>query len=371
MDIMTMVLAFLFIPFESQFITHEVFPITGERVISSEKFSTYRHYFAVSPDGNRVAFINSRQQTVQSYSLADGNTSTVASHTNTARSAWGPTKRQADTLYFSGSVDDIAGQGRRSNEVNIPIAIRFDRSGKLFVSDVGNRRVSMFDQSLAFETSFLLPSNISAPSDMRVVAGGNYLLGNRLLDSTQAINAGYHCNVLSPTGELLQSFAYTPKIAFDRNLWLGVYSLFDLDEQGNVYVAFTVEPIIYVYNNTYELTTTFGEIPEWWIPPPVLEQPRFSLRSEPDNLYGSWTRLMGVVYSGDGKLILCTESNGLIEGCSKPYILDIYTTDGTLFVGGIESDYLPVGVDSDNMIYFLSVTGDRLISTSFTKGADE
>ena len=357
-------LVVLLAPFTGHFSVHEVFPIPPEIRVSSEKYSTYRHSFTVSPDGAQVAFIDPEEQEVRSYDLVRGVSGMVAAHTDVSGYEWGPIKQQGDTIYFTEAVNDIARRGRRPNEVNIPIAIKYDRSGKLFVSDLGNRRVSIFGVDGNLENSFLLPMTTQCPSDMRETSNGNYLLSNLFLDRSRSINAGYHCNLFSPTGKLLKSFAYTPKSACDRYLWLGVYSLFDLDDRGNTYVAFTVDPAIYVYNSAGELMMTFGETPGWWVPPPKLEAPPFRIRGEPDGFHGSWTRVIKLVYAGNDRLILCAETNGLVEGCSKRFIMNVYFTDGKLIAEGIESDYLPVGVDNDNMIYFLSVTGDRLLKTS-------
>jgi hypothetical protein len=353
----------LLVPFGSRFTAQKVFSIPSEVRISGEKGWTDWSYFTVGPDGARVAFIDPKRQEVRSYSLNGGTSSVMAEHTDVSSYAWGPTKHHPETLYVTETVNDIARKGQRPDEVNVPIAVKYDRSGKLFVSDLSNRRVSVFSPEGTFESSFLLPQTVGAPSDIRATNDGNYLLSNLFLDNSRGINAGYHCNFFSPTGKLLKSFAYTPKVAFDRNLWLGVYSLFDLDKQGNIYVAFTVEPVIYVYNSAGELMMTFGETPEWWVPPPKLEASRFRIRSEPNGFHGSWTRVIKLVYAGNGRLIRCAETNGLVEGCSKPFILDVYSTDGKLIAGSIESDCFPVGVDNDNMIYFLSVTGDRLLKT--------
>ncbi|MCK4372408.1 MAG: hypothetical protein KAW61_04640 [candidate division Zixibacteria bacterium] len=354
----------LLVPFGSRFTTQKVFPISSEVRISGEKGWTDWSYFTVGPDGARVAFIDPKRQEVRSYSLDGGTSNMVAEHTDVSDYAWGPTKHHPETLYVTETVNNIARKGRKPDEVNVPIAVKYDRSGKLLVSDLGNRRISVFSPEGMFESSFLLPQTVDAPSDIRATNDGNYLLSNLSLDRSRGINAGYHCNFLSRTGKLLKSFAYTPKIAFERNLWLGVHSLFDLDERGNIYVAFTVEPAIYVYNSAGELTKSFGETPGWWVPPPKLQSSRFVIEDEPEDFYGSWTRVIKLVYAGNGKLILCAETNGLVEGCSKPFILDVYSTDGKLIAGSIESDCFPVGVDNDNMIYFLSVTGDRLLKTS-------
>jgi len=355
----------LITPFAGNFSVYEEFPLPPEVWVSSEQYSTYRGYLTIRPDGTRLAFIDQEALEVRSYDLVKGVSGQVAPHTDVADYQWGPTKREGDTIYFTGTVSDIARQGRRPDEVNTPIAIKYDRSGRLFVSDLGNRRVSVFSPEGSFESSFLLPQSVSAPSDMRITANGNYLLSNLSLDSSRGNNAGYHCNLFSPDGRLLKSFAYTPKTAFDRNLWLGVYALFDLDERGDIYVAFTVDPALYVFNSAGELQKTFGEIAGWWIPPPKLETPRSRIRSEPDGFHGSWTRVVKLIYAGDGRLIRCTETNGLIKDCSKPFILDVFSTDGRLIAGGIESEYLPVGVDNDNMIYFLTVSGDHLVKSAW------
>jgi hypothetical protein len=354
----------LLAPFSNCFTEGNVYNVPKEAQVSSTGYSTYRHWLTVSPDGRRVVYIDTEAKEVRALNLESSTTSAVAQHTDHAESVWGTTAGRGDTVYFSGDISKVARQGQRPNEVNIPIAVGYDRSGTLFISDVGNRRVSLFSLEGSFENSFLLPTAIGAPSDLRIIPDGNYLLANLYLDSARGLNSGYHCNVVSPSGKLLRSFAYTPKTAFDRNLWLGVYSVFDLDEDGNVYVAFTIEPVVYVYNTAGELLRTFGETPKWWVSPPHLQVPRFRISNEPDGFYTSWTRVVRLLYVSGGKLLRCTETNGLIKGCSQPYVLDVFSTDGRLVAGGIQSEYLPISADSNGMIYFVSVNGDRLIRTS-------
>lgn len=353
------------------FSIEKTFSIPPDQSIPSVKCSTYRHYFAVMADGKTAVYIDPSGRCVKSFDLISGTFAERSSHTTEASSGWGPVRQSADTMFLSGPEVDVASFGRKAGQVNTPLALTCDRGGNLLVSDLGNRRVLLFDTSLSFLSSFLVPTVATVPSNVLMDESGDYVVANLLLDTTSSINSGFHCCVLSATGALLAHFAPTPTIAFERNLWLGVCALIDRDDDHNVYVAFSVDPTICVYNRNRVLTSCIDVKPAWWRPPPILPQSRFQVREEPTDFLESWTRIVKLLYVERGVLLVVAETNGQIEGCATRFIMDIYTTDGQVLVSGVGSDYLPVGTDRDGYIYFLSLSGDKLLRTTLMREQEE
>jgi hypothetical protein len=360
-----------FQPFPTVFKTTNTYIIPeAYRIAGDSNRTTYRQYCSVNPAGNIVALIDYSRKRVVAFDLVTGDTTIPALPTSRTQRAWGPVQRKGDTILFSDNPTTVSETGRRSSEAAIPVAVNFSGTGQLFVADAGNRRISAYDSALQFHSSFLLPTNVGTPSNAAVLENGNFLCANLKIDSASTINAGHWCNIFSPKGELLRSFAYTPKEAVARNLWLGVNSLIDVDENQHIYVAFTIAPHIDVYTTGGDLTDTYDVPADWWVLPPRIEPPPFNIRNEPPDFFGRWTRLVKLLYLGQGKLLLASESNKLVKDCDKRFIIDVFDTRSRTVLEHTCTDYLPVGVDAAGRIYFLSLNGRELIQTVLAPGMD-
>lgn len=343
----------------------EIFIIPENNRLSSEKFANYRHYFAITSDGKTAVYIHPTARSVKCFDLTSGTIYEKSSHTNSASYSWGPTRRSADTVFLTEADDAVAGTGRKVGQVNTPMAVTCDHRGKLLVSDLGNRRVLVFDSTLDFERSFLVPASVTVPSYVVLDESDNYITANLLLDTLASINSGFHCCVFDSAATLIDRLAPSPPVVFERNLWLGVNALIDNDKYDNIYVCFSVDPTVCVYDHDFNLTSRLYLNPTWWTTPAALPRTTFQVNTEPTEFYESWTRIIKLIHIGDGRLLLAAETNGHVADCPSRFIMDIVTAEGKTLVSAIETDYLPVGCDRNGFIYFLSLDGKELLKTEF------
>lgn len=351
--------------FGDVFDIRQVLELPEKRWVSSRSFSTYRQYCCVDPGGGQVVLVDPREREIVAFDLQSGIPETPVARTDASVYDWGPVEQRGDTLICSSEGKLAVQRGSRSCEVNMPIAVRFDATGKLMVSDLHNRRISVFGDDYNFEHSFLLPPQLGPASDVVRLTDSTYLLSSPKPDTLSALNTGFSCHILTARGEIVESFAYTPESAIERNLWFGVHALVEIDDSGSIYVGFTTEPKVHVFDKTGTYLRTFGEERDWWVPPPVLQKPNFVINKPPNDFDGSWTRMVKLVCTRDNRLIVAFEANGLVRDCEGSFILDVYEPSGEFLGRSICCEALPVGVDSQNNIYFLSDTGDRILRTTF------
>jgi hypothetical protein len=346
----------LFAPiFEIPFIVESEYSIPPDFIGGHFK-CTYWSYCTIDFKGEQIAFIDDGE--IKTFNLSDKDETKIVPQS----------KFDIISKKYPGEIFDYPGQtiirkDRGAHGVLTPIAVCYQTNGFLMVSDLGKRRVSVFSPDNSLYYSFFIVGSAHTPNEMRMMPDGRYLLGGLILDTSKALNAGYHCSFYSEEGIFLNSFAYTPQFAFDNNLWVGVSVLLDIDDSGYIYCAFSVESKIYRYSDEGILLDSFGVNSSRFVPPPALPMSRFSHQVEPRDFWRSWTRIIKLIYAGDGKLVLAYLNNDLNAEVASPFLLDIYSTDGKLIVSGIQSDAFPIGRDKDNYIYMLSFDGDRLYKT--------
>lgn len=329
---------------------------------------SYRHACSINPLGDKAAFINLHDRSVVTLDLGDNSLTRIADHSDNQSVSWGPVARHGDTLYFSDDTLSAARQGTSPNNVSSPMIIRYDKRGALFVSDIGRRRVIALEPGGGLGWSYLLPPNLSQPVDARSLSRGRFLITSLLTDRKAISNEGQWCHVVDSTGRALAYFARTPDVARQRHWWLGLYPLVDQDSQENTYVAFTLDPVIHVFDSRGRELRTIQNAPGWWVNPESLAAPVPGVQREPKGFLGSWTRLVKLILINDKTILLAFETNGLVNNCSKPFVLELLTTSGEVIAAGIESEWLPIGVDVGSNVYFMSAKGDRIAETALDRG---
>jgi len=349
--------------FADQFEIIEKIPVPKEARVSGGGGWTDWSYCAVNPDGNQAAVINPGSGEVLTFTFKNEGADAVAANYQAGDYKFFFSNAEIESFDFEGWVKTAARNGRKRNEVNLPLAVDCTPTGELLISDMGSRRILHFGDGGVLQNSFILTGQLAAPNEIRLHPGGLYVAAGLNLDTTSAINAGNFCTVFSSAGEIIRSFAYSPPIAIDRNLWVGVSAVMDIDEKGMIYISFSVEGDIYVYDISGQLVRRFNYRPDWFTPPPALERPVFKFEREPIGFWKSWTRIIGLVYAGNGVMLLVAETNGQVPGVEAPFIIDVLTTDGKVICDGIAWDYWPVGRADDNHIYWMAYSGDHLIKT--------
>ena len=361
MILLSLCLAINIVTFDGAFQVDRREPIPAEAQVSGEKEWSYWSYCSVAPTGDIAAFILPDRQEVCAVRFDKPGEQVIAAHSNAAKYVSLMSTEEMETFDSKAYYASVASEGIRPDQVNLPIAVSWDRDGQLYISDNGNRRVSVFGKEGEFRYSFLLPQMLDAPTDVQRLTGDTLLLTSLKLDNPRQINAGYHCNVVTKEGEYVRSFGYTPESAFSQNLWTGLDGHVAVDSVLNSYVAFSNEYVIHRYDRGGELVGTFGSRPGWWVEPPTLPNPDALYHASPAGVCSRWTRVVKLVLFGGDKLLRMTEANSLAPGCKSRFILDVFSTDGKLILGNIASDYWPVGTTSDGAVYFLSLKGDELI----------
>lgn len=349
----------------------QVIAIPEEARIGAEKEWTFYSFCTVNSSGTKVYFIEPEALTIVSATLPSAEVSTVAEHATTGSNVQFLTSGKTDELVPFGDIGPIrttAKNGKRRYEVIAPVAVGKAEMELLLVSDAGSNRVVAFNQNDSVVFSFLRTGSVTPPNELRLLSNGDLLAAALKVDRTSPLNEGDFCVVFSRQGEILRSFAHTPAMALERNLWNGVTALLDVDGNDTVFLAFSVEAIPYVYAPDGRLLRKFAGPPQWFHPPEPQPAPVFSIEKEQRGFSRSWPRIIRLLYIGEGRIVLAAETNGRVEGVSAPFVLDVLSSDGTVLYSKISSDYLPVSKDSTGAIYWLSVTGDRLIKTRYEGG---
>ncbi len=320
-------------------------------------------YCTVSPDGRRAAFIIPLRGEVDVLDLSDEVARTLAAHDGEGSQAFMFSSSDIEDFDFRQWARTVARNGRKKDEVALPLSVHYSRTGNLLISDAGNRRILEFSPDNRLVRSFLLTGDLAAPNEVRVLPDNEFITAGLNLDPKSRLNAGNFCTVFDEAGELVRSFAYTPQSALEKKLWVGVSAVLDIDDEGIIYVSFSVEGDIYAYRSSGELIGKIDYHPAWFVAPPSLSEPDFVLERPPEGFWRSWTRIIKIIYAGDGRLVLAAETNGLVPGVEAPFIFDVLTTDGRVIQSGIPSQYWPVGRDRNNALYWLSFSGDSLVKT--------
>ncbi|MFZ5980884.1 MAG: hypothetical protein ACOYVF_09665 [Candidatus Zixiibacteriota bacterium] len=361
--ILVMLIAVSWPEFGEYFEVEYSVPLPEDTRISGEGGWTDWSYCSVNPGGDETALINPKSREVVAYNMKAALSHVVAANFEPGDQQFFFSTRELEAFDLQRWLSTIAHNGRKSDEVNLPLAVNYTTAGELLISDMGSRRILHFNSEGDLMRGFLLTGQVAAPNEIKYHQAGIYVAAGLNLDSFSAINGGDYCTIFSAGGEEIRSFAYTPEIAQERNLWIGVSAVLDIDDSGLIYLSFSVEGDIYVYDINGTLQQRLNHRPEWFVDPPALDKPVFKLEREPVGFWKSWTRIVKLLYAGDGFIVLVAENNGLVPGIDKPFIIDILTTDGAVLRSGITSDYWPVGRSDDNGVFWISFSGDHLIKT--------
>lgn len=348
----------------SVFPTEEKISIPADARVSAEGGWTFWNYCAISPGGDEAAFIDPVEHRVFVFFFGTESTRTAARHSESLSQAFHFSVSDIESFEPSALVSEAVAHGRAPNKVELPISVAYSSTGDLLVSDVRARRLLTFDSVHALKDSFVLTGMLTGPNEIKVLPDGNLLVADFEADNLGMFNAGYYCFILSPQGEILKRFAYTPESALERKLWTGLSATFDFDGNDRIYVAFSTEGWVYVYDLEGRLVRRMNCTPSWFIEPEALPEPDRKIQSPPTGYQHSWARIIDLIYLGSDKLLLVAETNNMIPGVDEPFIMDLLTIDGEIIRSGIVSEHLPVGLDDDGFVYFLSFQGDHLLRTT-------
>jgi len=338
----------------------ETYNLPPELGVSYQKEWSDWSFCSINYSGDIVALIDPQNGNVVSINLNEQNLKVISPHSKSEKYVSLMSEEELITYRpVTFNENDI----KRKNEVALPVAVSHNNNDQLFISDSGNRRIIQLDNDENLKNTVQLPDNISAPNDIRQLPNGNILLSGLIADYKNGLQSGgNYCTILSPQGEKLKSFAYTPQIVYDSNLWAVVSSVIDVDDNGNIYQTFNVENIVRVYDDNGNFIREFNYYPVWFkTPEKISEKTILSNNSEQIKLMHSWTRIVKILYVGEGKLIVIGESNGSSMHNKKRFFYTMVSTNGKVLHSLVKTNEFPFGRDKNNNIYFLDTETNKII----------
>lgn len=73
----------------------------------------------------------------------------------------------------------------------------------------------------------------------------------------------------------------------------------------------------------------------------------------------TWNKIIRVSHVNLKYILIFIETNGLVDGVSTEYILDVIDTNGSPVCTKIPTNYKFLYVDSDNLLYFLTYSDEE------------
>jgi len=233
----------------------------------------------------------------------------------------------------------IGRKGEGPGEFIYPFGLFVDKD-KIYVTDPGLRRLSVFQKNGLFEYSF----NIKDGRSVKLTKDGNIIIAAPLLKSEKG---GFCIHVYNKKGKFLRSFYPIADISLKHNL-ISDGAYFDLDSRNNIYCVQETDYNIHKYNIAGDLIKTFSKKNSYYVPLPSKPFREFYLRSVADAWIKSWTHIIQIEILNNGLLII-----NLLTYKPKEFTIDIYDIDGNFIVGGLETDYRLLCGDKNSNLYFL------------------
>lgn len=259
----------------------------------------------------------------------------------------------------------IGKKGQGPGEFIHPLAMGIDKHGKILISDQRVRRINKFDKDGYFISSFIISGSHFSPNDIIIVDSKDSLFLGGYRENFNNPGAGTWINKYDSKGKYIRSF-------FPRNTtqrWmLSMFPSFsfDMDEKDIIYAVQINEYKISVYNSEGRLLRTFAKAPYYFKKPDPNLRVDFSkfksqskLMEELIKLSKSWTKILRIKVVKNKYLLLVLETNNLIKGFNKKYVIDVWDKKGNLIAGGIQTDYKFFCTDKDGYVYFLTYTDEE------------
>ena len=233
----------------------------------------------------------------------------------------------------------IGREGRGPKEFKFPSSIYIDNNDRVYVADLGNRRISIFDNDGKFLDSFI-PFNECHV--VRVDYDGNIYVGG--------VGLSHLIGKYDPKGRHKKSFYPTKRI--EMELRMGIPIVMDIGkikEKEYIYVMHVSDAMISIFNLNGKKRRTFFHYPPSYKP---FASPGRMLSS--DEAWKFWKKIHEESIE---PLNLVTTSNGYLFAVfrvpkPKSCIIDIYDAEGNLLIENIKSERFLICTDKDNCLWF-------------------
>lgn len=256
----------------------------------------------------------------------------------------------------------IGKTGQGPGEFLVPSTSTFDPNGNIYVADGRMRRVNKFDRTGQFMTSFIIMAQQGQPSAIRVDSKSRIYLDGLGLPSQNG-KRGCWINRYDPRGVFTNSF-YEDET--DADWIVSMYPRFAFDvDQEKIYAAQIQKYQVAVFSPEGRLLARIGNPPPYFVPPD--EKFRFNetkAQSQQElvkiltRLSNSWTRIVKIAVIQSRYLLIVSAANGLVRGCSSPFIVDLWSISGKPVALEIPVDFPFLCSGPNGDLYFLLETDE-------------
>jgi hypothetical protein len=248
-------------------------------------------------------------------------------------------------------IQTIGAPGTGPGQFVIPWGLSCDASGNLYVLDVAQSRVSIFDKTGNFQRSFIFSSAGFSGTSITVSGSGDVYLGGW---KTPLAASSTMIHRFDQQGNHLASFFPVDEQVLRLNLAVVAGVDFAVDADNNLYSIQRVNPQFFKYTPAGELAGQYGRKPPFYQDPvkfPRLEIPRDESRIKPE--LARWTQLNGILALPHRMVLLVFQIHKPQE-----YAIEIYDETGRVVEGSIGSDLVPVFQDRQNRLYFVAPSSE-------------
>jgi hypothetical protein len=265
-------------------------------------------------------------------------------------------------LIFDKRGNLIKALGRRGDgpgEFKYPMALAIDNKNLILVLDFSLRRISKFSEDEGFLDSFILSGGHDPIGSIRVNSTSSIYLSGFKRESYRNLEYGTWIHKYSSGGKYELSFFPSNKLNRNWVSRIGPFCSFDIDEDDIIYAIQHCAYEISKYQSDGTLIDTFGKRPVYFKPPNVHNRvdlkaydTQSGLIKKLNELSISWTKLINIAVVKNNYVLVIMESNDLVRGCDKKYLIDIWDKEGNFIAGPICTDYRLLCRDENDYLYF-------------------
>jgi len=249
-------------------------------------------------------------------------------------------------------VQTIGSPGRGPGLFGVPYSVACDLRDNLYVLDLAQSRVNIFNGMGALQKSFIFSAAGFTGISMTVSASGDIYLGgwkSPLGDSSTMVHK------FDQQGNYLLSLLRIDEQVVP--LHLGIVAGVELatDSDDNLYAIQPVSPKVSKFTRTGAFAGELGRMPPYYEAPikfPKLKYPREESKIKP--LLSEWTQTDRIFVLPRKSLLMVFRTY-----TPKEYAIEIYDENGNVLEGGIGSDLRPVVQDRQNRFYFMELPSER------------
>lgn len=246
-------------------------------------------------------------------------------------------------------IKTIGSRGNVPGQFSLAYGLAHDPQDNLYVLDLNQSRVHIFDSSGTFQISFAF-SHIGTPGIALAIANSGDIYVGGFAAGVNAASTKREKHVIHKfdrEGNHLLSFFPLDEQVEKLNLQVVGGVRFSINSSGNLYAIQQVTPQFFKFSPNGQLLGRFGGAPSFYKAPFDFPSQLPNDKSRVNKLLARWTQLIDIHLIPDNLVLLTYRIHSPME-----YAIEIYDEVGRLVKDRIGSDLLPLFSDKQNTIYF-------------------